>query len=216
MRKFHRRLFPVPYRTGRIHRGRRALLAAGLVAALWWAGAERGLSSLSPELTEEAARHYIQISVQRAVDGALEQLAGPFVAVSYGEGGAVSSVTADAAALNQLKSQVLLSLAKRLEGKVTAKVSIGSLTGVGILNGRGPKVPVKLDLAGSADVSFDTSFRSAGLNQSCHRLTMTVTVQAHSQSKRFETDVKVAAATVLAETVVVGEVPKATLAGSAG
>ena len=85
---------------------------------------------------------------------------------------------------------------------------MGSLTGVGLFNGRGFPVPVKLQLEGSAVVEFSTEFTGAGLNQTCHRLMMTVRARAYSPSKRFETSVETEAATVLAETMVVGEVPK--------
>ena len=63
----------------------------------------------------------------------------------------------------------------------------------------------------AADLSFHTEFVSAGINQSCHRVTMTVTVQAYSQSQRFQTQAQVETSTVLAETVLVGQVPEMAL-----
>ena len=117
-------------------------------------------------------------------------------------------VSADQERLNSLRAGVLERLSRSLKGKATVYVPVGSLTGVGLFNGRGFPVPVKLQLEGSAVVEFSTEFTGAGLNQTCHRLMMTVRARAYSPSKRFETSVETEAATVLAETMVVGEVPK--------
>ncbi len=213
MKYIWRRLFPARYRrtAGRKGKKRRIVLAAAAVLTLWGTVSEAGLSSVSQELTEEAARNYVLSAINRAVDEELQNGEGSFVSVTRSEGGSVSSVSANAARLNSLRAGALARLAKSLNGKVTAAVPVGSLTNVGVLNGRGPKVPLKLNLEGSADISFQTEFVSAGINQSCHRIVMTVKVKAYSQSERFETQVEEETATVLAETVVVGDVPDVAL-----
>ncbi|WP_322200351.1 sporulation protein YunB [Acutalibacter intestini] len=169
---------------------------------------ELGLGGVSGELTREAARGYILDCVSQAVQDELEAQSEPFVTVQRQESGQVSLVTADAKRLNKLKAGVLERLSQSLRGQATAQVPVGSLTGIGLLSGRGFPVPIKLRLEGSAVVEFSTEFASAGVNQTCHRLIMTVRAQAYSQSKRFETAVETETATVLAETLVVGEVPK--------
>jgi len=216
MRYIHKRLFPARYRpaSGKKRKGRRLALAAAAVFLLWETAAEAGLSAVSQELTEEAARSYLLSAMNKAVNEELQQGEDTFVSVSQSRSGEVSSVSANAAKLNNLKTGVLSRLSESLNGRVTAYVPVGSLTNVGILNGRGPKVPVKLNLESSADVSFQTEFDSAGVNQSCHRITMTVKARAYSQSQRFETRVEEQTVTVLAETVVIGDVPDVALTGN--
>ncbi len=131
--------------------------------------------------------------------------------VEKGSEGQVSLVSADQERLNSLRAGVLERLSHSLKGRATVYVPVGSLTGVGLFNGRGFPVPVKLQLEGSAIVEFSTEFTGAGMNQTCHRLVMTVRARAYSPSKRFETSVETETATVLAETMVVGEVPKMNL-----
>lgn len=181
---------------------------------LWIALSEAGLSAVSPDFIEEATRNYLLASINQAVNEELLERDVSFVAVSPSGNGGVSSVTANAGELNSLKTGVLSRLSKSLNGKVSAYIPVGSLTNVGILNGRGPKVPIKLKLEGSADISFQTEFGSAGINQSLHRITMTVSARAYSQSRRFETEVEERTATVLSETVVVGTVPEVTVVGN--
>ena len=204
--RYIRRRLPRRYRSS--GGKRRRLLWLGLAVILIAALCERAISGVSPELVEEAARGYVLECISRAVDAELEESDAPFVTVERESGGKISMVSADQERLNSLRAGVLERLSRSLKGKATVYVPVGSLTGVGLFNGRGFPVPVKLRLEGSAVVEFSTEFTGAGLNQTCHRLMMTVRARAYSPSKRFETSVETEAATVLAETMVVGEVPK--------
>lgn len=187
---------------------RRLFLLLLLAAAALGFLAEWVLSGVTPELTEEAARGYLLECVTQAVEAELEADPEPFVAIQREQGGQVALVNADSGRLNRLKAGVLERLSKTLRGRATVHVPVGSLTGIGLLNGRGFPVPLKLQLEGSAVVEFATDFTGAGLNQTCHRLTMTVRARAYSTSRRFETAVETETTTVLAETMVVGEVPQ--------
>ena len=106
---------------------------------------------------------------------------------------------------------MLSQLEESLNGTVTVEVPVGSLTGIALLNGRGFTVPLTLQVESSADLSFETEFVSAGINQSCHRVTMTIRTQVISQSMRFPAETETETSTVLAETVLVGDVPNAAL-----
>lgn len=204
--RYIKRRFPRRYRSE--GKRRRWMLWLGLGAVIFGLLCERAISGVSPELIEEAARGYVLECISQAVDEEIEADSSPFVTVERESGGKVSMVSANQERLNSLRAGVLERLSRSLKGKVTAYVPVGSLTGVGLFNGRGFPVPVKLQLEGSAVVEFSTEFTEAGLNQTCHRLVMTVRARAYSASRRFETSVETEAATVLAETMVVGEVPR--------
>ncbi len=207
--RYIRKKFPRRYRGG----GKKRRWAVWLVLAVIVIAVfcERAISGVSPELIEEAARGYVLECISEAVDAEMEEDKGPFVNVEKGSEGQVSLVSADQERLNSLRAGVLERLSHSLKGRATVYVPVGSLTGVGLFNGRGFPVPIKLQLEGSAIVEFSTEFTGAGMNQTCHRLVMTVRARAYSPSKRFETSVETETATVLAETMVVGEVPKMNL-----
>ena len=187
-------------------RHKRAFGAVGLallLCALWTLCWERGLAALSPELIEEAARGYVLECLTQAVE---EEMAGeesPYIQVERDSKGQITAASANPHAL----------LSQSLNGRREIKVPLGSLTGIRILNGRGFCVPVRMAFEGSANLRFDTEFTTAGVNQSLHRITMTVTAYAYSQSRRFEAKVEESTSTVLAETLVVGPVPSLALAG---
>lgn len=197
---------------GRKGQKRRVVLLLGALALVLLGASEWVLSGVTPELTEEAARGYILECVSQAVEEGLEEEQGPFVTVQRDEAGQIVLASADPERLNRLKAGILERLSKRLKGSATVHIPAGSLTGIGLLNGRGFPVPLKLRLEGSAVVEFATEFTGAGVNQTCHRLTMTVEAQACSISRRFETSVEAGTSTVLGETMIVGEVPSMWLA----
>lgn len=200
-----RRLWPRPVKWSRT-RGLLVILAALILGMTVLS--ELALSAVTPELTQEAARGYMLDCVAQAVEAELEADPAPFVTVEREAAGEVSLLSADPERLNRLRAGVLDRLSHSLKGQVTVYVPVGSLTGVGLLNGRGFPVPVRLRLEGSAEAEFSTDLLSAGVNQTCHRLTLTVRARAYSQSRRFETSAETESVTVLAETMVVGEVPE--------
>ena len=191
-------------------------LGAGLLAlalSLTLGGtalSEWGLNSVSQELIQEAMRAHALACVNEAVETSFGEETS-YVVVERDETGNAKAVHTDATALNSLRTRLLAQLEKSLNGSVTVEVPVGSLTGIALLNGRGFSVPLTLYVESSAELSFQTEFVSAGINQSCHRVTMTIRTQGVSQSKRFPAESETETSTVLAETVLVGEVPDAAL-----
>lgn len=215
MRCRRRRRFPARYRgtNGKTHALRRLLILCGVLLLVWGAICELLSRAVTDELAHAALEDYLREQINEAVREELADCEGDFSTLGEGGDGQITYVTADTRALNALKTGVLSRLEKTLNRRAKAGVPMGSLTGWGVLNGRGPRVPLRFNLQGSADVAFDTAFTSAGVNQSCHRVTMTVTAHAYSQSVRFETEARAETVTVLCETVVVGAVPHAALLG---
>ena len=201
-----RRRFPKPP-AGR-RRFCRVALVVLLAGSLVLLGCEQGLGSLSPELTQEVARGYVQECLTKAVEEELAENEGPYIQAERDADGRVTAAFADTQALNALKTGIQGRLARALNGRAGAQVPLGSLTGIALLNGRGPGIPVRMAFEGCADLRFDTEFTTAGLNQSLHRVTLTVEARVYSQSRRFSAYVEESTSTVLAETLVVGPVPQ--------
>lgn len=207
-----RRKVPKPL-AGRRRFCRWALLVL-LSSTLALVSCEQGLGSLSPELTQEVARGYVRQCLAEAVEEGLSETDSPYIRTERDEEGRITAVFADAQALNTLKIAVQSRLSQSLNGSAGAHVPLGSLTGIALLNGRGPGVPVRMAFEGCADLRFDTEFTTAGVNQSLHRVTLTVEARVYSQSRRFSAYVEESTSTVLAETVVVGPVPQVAVAGA--
>lgn len=213
MRRIHKRLFFKHYRSSnnKNKRFRRLALTAVAIFLFWTVVSEVGLSAVCDNLTEETVRGFILSQISATVNDELSKREKSFVSVTRNEYDEITSVSVNTNEMNTLKTGILSVLGKKLNDCAIAYVPIGSFTSVAILNGRGPKVPLKLNLECSSDIYFATELVSAGINQSSHRITMTVRVRCYSQSKRFETEIEEQTTTVLAETLVVGAIPNVAL-----
>ena len=84
-------------------------------------------------------------------------------------------------------------------------IPVGNLTGIQLLGGRGPEIPVKIVAVSSSDADFQGEFLDAGINQTIHRIMMDVSLELiillPSITDRVTTEVCVA------ETVLLGPVP---------
>ena len=173
---------------------------------------EIALSSATLEITQEAARQHQSVSIADVVQGMSEK-AGGFTVITGDNAGKIASIEANTKELNKFKAQLTKAIQKKLNGKASVSVPVGSFTGVSVFNGRGFKVPLKLQFESSVDVSFHSELVSAGINQSCHRIYMTVSVHSVSQSRNFNVSNSYETQFMLSETVIVGQVPEFMLAG---
>lgn len=179
-----------------------------LIVILLAVFSEFGLSSVSQDLTEEAAKKYINTAVNEAVQQELQNAEeNTYTNIVRDDSGKIVSVTADTVQLNQFKAGLAQRISKKLNGKASIGIPVGSLTDVALFNGRGFHVPLKLSMEGTADILIETEFESAGINQSCHRISVVVRTSVVSQSKRFAVSTENETNFVLSETVIVGSVP---------
>jgi len=132
-----------------------------------------------------------------------------FVRFVKDEGGEVTAVSCNMARINALSAEILDRVVGATDGvTATVRIPAGSLSGVSMLMGRGPKVPVDVVALTSSRVSFDSSIVSAGINQTRHRISLVVHVDVDilvpwgTESSSVETEV------LIADTVIVGRVPE--------
>lgn len=86
-------------------------------------------------------------------------------------------------------------------------VPIGSMIFPELLSGKGPQVPVQIMSIRNSDADFHSNFTHAGINQTLHQLKMTVLVDVTVLVLGRTIDFTVTSDVVVAETVIVGQVP---------
>ena len=135
---------------------------------------------------------------------------GDIISFVLDEEGRINAMTTNIVTANKLKSFLALSILTRITNVDETELSIpvGNLTGISILAGRGPEMKVKVIPIGSVQTELSSQFVSAGINQTQHRIIMTVTsnVDIILPSETVSTTVSVNV--VIAETVIVGSVPE--------
>ena len=86
-------------------------------------------------------------------------------------------------------------------------VPLGSLFLPEFLSGRGPVIPVQIISIRNSDASFTSNFTQAGINQTLHQLNMSVGVDVAVLILGETASFTVTSQVVVAETVIVGDVP---------
>ena len=86
-------------------------------------------------------------------------------------------------------------------------IPLGSLFLPELLSGKGPTIPVHILSIRNSDASFLSNFSEAGINQTLHQLTMSVSVDVSILVLGTTRSFTVTSQVVVAETVIVGQVP---------
>ena len=123
----------------------------------------------------------------------------------------VTSVEFDTVELTKIKSGIISAVQNNINKSdaVVLEIPIGTISGNQYLNNRGPKIRIELQISSAVYSKISSKFMSAGINQTLHQITLTISADVHFimpwyRSKgNFETDF------LLAETIIVGEVPDA-------
>ena len=153
-------------------------------------------------------------AVNTAVEEFLEEnmdIDSRLTAISSDSNGAVRALTTDALYLNYVKTSVTDSAQEHIDSMSHDRgigVPLGCFTGFVALSNVGPPVYFEVDSAQTVSCEFESSFASAGLNQTVHHITMTVYVDlfVFSPFKINET-VSCSSTYEIAQTVIVGNVP---------
>ena len=128
----------------------------------------------------------------------------------WDESGRLRALEADLTRLNALASAVTCEVAEAFDsGLITQRVDVPCTLAFGGLSfaGRGPKIPVLVSSAGNLSARFENEFYAQGINQTLHRIVLHVDVHLSLLLPGgvyiYESETPI----VLAETVLLGEVP---------
>lgn len=124
--------------------------------------------------------------------------------------GAITSINADATAMNLLAVQVSSSAQNYLSDQSTVgiPVPVGTFSGIPFLVGRGHAVKLDLRLVGAVNCNFDSQFKTAGINQTEHKITLrtyaVVDVILPFYTKRTNVSIEM----LFSDSIIVGQVPE--------
>ena len=196
-------------------RGKRrvkGLLALLLAVVLVWISLDFRMRPLVREYGINQGRLLASEALATAVDRVLTEEAALYeqlVSVKRNSEGGVLSVEANTAAINRLSARVITVLGDTLtrEDYAAMTVPLFSATGSAFLAGRGPDVTVRIQQNGAATTNMHSHFAAAGINQTLHRLELTVTFRTVVLVAGMSEAVEISGTFLVAETVIVGTVP---------
>ena len=132
-----------------------------------------------------------------------------FVTIDRDESGAVTAIKANMARINALSSELLSDIVEAADkGELSLSIPLGNILGSSLLLGKGPDIPVDITLLTSSRVDFKNEISAAGINQTKHEMKLDVVVDIDVVLPWRTVSTQVVTEILIAETVIVGEVPQ--------
>lgn len=169
------------------------------------------LKNLSSQIAVSDASDIVTMQVNTAIsellrDGDFD--ADYFVKFEKNEAGEVTAISSNMAHINALSAQILERVVGLTENHtLTVSIPAGNLSGVSMLMGRGPGVPVEILVLTSSRVEFLNSIVTAGINQTKHQISLLVIVDIDVLVPWGTESTQVSTEVLIADTVIVGQVP---------
>lgn len=190
----------------------RFLLIVLLIVALTIIGFRYKFQDDIIELAETQVRNATSDLINDAIDKQIELGNIQYDRMVYFEkdlNGKITALKTNMSEVNRLKTDILNLINDEILAldSTDLGIPIGSLIFPEVLSGKGFQIPVLIHSIRNSDASFSSSFTEAGINQTLQQLTMEVlvdvTVLVMAETKSFT----VSSHVVVAETVIVGQVP---------
>ncbi len=159
---------------------------------------------------------------QRAVENAVRQvikdnvLYDTLIMITRDNNGKIVTISSNSATINMLALELTEKAQSALSqmGATGVNIPIGSFSGMPIFTGRGPAVNIKMLPIGTINCKFESTFTSAGINQTNHRIFLkvisSVSVILPTANQIIKTETQI----MISESIIVGEIPETYLHSS--
>ncbi len=169
------------------------------------------LRSSVTKMAKSRAKEIALNTINKAISQNMSEdiLYSDFARFTYSAEGNVTSVENNLSKISKRSADLALAIGEAIGGISKEKLSIplGSLSGVDILYGMGPDVPLEIKPYGYADAELKTNFYSAGINQTVFEVRAEVSANISVLMPTIRTSERIQTSVPVASTVIVGNVP---------
>lgn len=163
-------------------------------------------------LAETQVRNATSDLINDAIDGQIESGDIQYDRIVYFEkdlDGRITALKTNMSEVNRLKTAILNLINDEILAMDNSHLGIplGNLFLPEFLSDRGPQIPVHILSIRNSDAAFGSDFTEAGINQTLHQLTMEVSVDVAILVFGKTLSFTVSSQVVVAETIIVGQVP---------
>ena len=123
--------------------------------------------------------------------------------------GRVSMLRANTVRMNALAAETALVAEQELNSfdNQFVDIPVGAALGIRFLSGFGPRISVQILPVGAVSASYDSEFETAGINQTRHRIFLTLRATVSLIVPAGSRLVEVGSTLPIAENIIIGEVP---------
>lgn len=131
------------------------------------------------------------------------------VTITYNADNSISSIESNMVNINRIKAKITKSVNDELSciDKHDLSISLGTASGFEVFYNQGPLIPIKVQPEGYVEATLISSFESAGINQTLHRIIVEIKTDISAIIPGYTSSATVETQFVMAETVIVGNVP---------
>lgn len=188
-----------------------ALLFLLAMLCLFLAAVSVFLKDLSSQIAVSDASDIVTVQINNAIAEIMaeQDYSGDyFVNFEKNTAGEVTAISSNMARINALSAEILHRVVGATGNRtIEIGVPVGNLTGISLLMGRGPNVPVQIIVLTSSRVEFNNSIVTAGINQTKHQINLEVIVDIDILVPWGTESAQVVTEILIADTIVVGQVP---------
>ena len=125
------------------------------------------------------------------------------------ESGQITAASSDIVTVNAVRSAIVSRMVERIEDLDLSQVElpVGNLLGLDLLSGLGPSLRIQALWVGTVTAEVEQQFLEAGINQTLHRVMLSVQVPVEILLPGGTVKTTVDAQVCLAESIIVGSVP---------
>ena len=188
------------------------LLAALVLAAAVLVGVDLQFRRVIADAASlEAQNRFSQAVSEAVLDLTRNGHSFDVVTVSENSSGDIVSVRTDTGQINMLKGELDKLMLERFSCDEWGglELSLGTMSGIRVLSGRGPLIALDMELCGGLITDVKSEFAEAGINQTLHRLYCTVSAEFRIVMPGQRFTKQLTTVVPIAESVIVGDVPEA-------
>lgn len=119
-------------------------------------------------------------------------------------------ISANIFTIDEITSSIATNIQRELENTTSSnlKISLGSFTGIKMISGVGPNIPIKISSIGKVDTDLKSEFISQGINQTIHRIYLQINSEVSVLTPFKTVKQDISNQVLLAENVIIGRIPE--------
>jgi len=129
--------------------------------------------------------------------------------INYNPSGDINYISANQYMINTISREIIKDAGERIKiiDEEYMYIPLGTLTGIALFSGRGPKIKLSASPIGIIGSSFDSQFINVGINNTLHKIYLTVNARVDMNLPIKRQTIEVKQQVLLCESVIVGKVP---------
>lgn len=164
------------------------------------AHAETTLKNTVYECINDTIHAYIETNSEKFSDAVKHE---------YDDSGALVCISLNSAVINNIRTGMEKEIIKTVSDIKNKQfyLSTGSLTGIKLLSGKGPKIKMKIAPLGTLSCNAINTFESVGINHTLHKVGYEFNISFHAAAPFGGEDFETKFFVLICESIIVGKVP---------